>query len=164
MRVTDDADAIGLARRIAETELSPRSRIAHGALLAAALAMTVVVVALWATEPSLPARAQAAFGVMAVIGAIWSGYSAWVLTQRRVLFARQRVIAGWLAVLFTTIFTMGAFATAVAADTPAGFAAGALGMVLIAASVLLLLRARGRWLKLQDRKREHEAFRAGAGR
>jgi hypothetical protein len=161
---TEDAGAIDLVRRIAEAELSTRSRVAHGMLLAAALAMTVVIVALWLTEPNLPVRARTAFAVRAAIGASWSCYATWVLTQRRVLFARQQVIARWLAVIFTSTFTAGAFAIGIAIDAPAGVAAGGLGLMLIAVSGLLLARARRRLVSLLDRRRELEALRTGAGR
>lgn len=164
MNATQDVDAIDLARRIARAELSIQSRIAHGALLAAALAMTMVLAALLLTEPDLPLRTRAALTVLAMIGAIWTGYAAWVLTQRRVLFARQRVVAGWLALIFTSVFTAGAFAIGIAADVPAGFAAGGLGLALVAGSGLLLARARQRLAVLLDRRRALEAFGAGAVR
>lgn len=159
MNTRQDADANDFARRIAAAELSPRSRIAHGALLAAALTMTMIITALWLTEPDLPLRTRTAFAVLTAIGAIWSGYAVWVLTQRRVLFARQRVIAGWLATIFTSIFAAGAFAIGIVANSPAGLAAGGLGLALVVVSVLLLQRARRRLTALIDRRRELEAAR-----
>jgi len=153
--------ALEAARQIAEAELSMPSRVAHGALLAAALTMTMVIVSLWLTEPDLPLRTRAAFGVLTMIGASWSGYAAWVLTQRRVLFAWQRVVAGWLALTFTSVFTIGAFGIGIAANAPAGFAAGALGLVLVTAAALLLLRARRRLAALVERKRQLEDLHSG---
>lgn len=164
MNPTQDVDAIDLARRIARAELSLQSRVAHGALLAAALAMTVVLAALLLTEPGLPLRTRAALTVLAAIGATWAGYAGWVLTQRRVLFARQRVVAGWLALIFTSVFTAGGFAIGIMADVPAGLAAGGLGLALVAGSGLLLARARRRLVVLLDRRRELEAPGAGAAR
>ncbi|KRC81645.1 hypothetical protein [Sphingomonas sp. Root241] len=164
MNANHGAEAIDFARRIASAELSLQSRIAHGALLAAALAMTMVIVALLLTEPGLPLRTLAALAVLAMIGATWTGYAAWVLTQRRVLFARQRVVAGWLALIFTSVFTAGAFAIGAAADVPTGFAAGGLGLALVAGSGLLLARARQRLAVLLDRRRALEALGAGAAR
>lgn len=159
-----DVDTVDVARRIAEAELSSRPRVAHGVLLAAALTMTVIVAALWLTEPDLPLRTRIALGVLTAIGAGWGGYAAWVLTRRRVLFARQRVIAGWLALLFTTVFTVGAFAIGVAGELRAGLAAGGLGLWLVAVSTLLLTRARRRLAALVDRARALEAMQAGAAR
>lgn len=162
MNATPNADVTETARRIAEAELSLWPRIAHGALLTVALAMTVVVAALWLTEPDLPLRTRTALAVLAGIGAIWTGYAAWVLTQRRVLFARQRVVAGGLALVFTSLFTVGAFAMGIAADAPAGFAAGGLGLGLVAVSALLLARDRRRLSALLERKRALETLRAGS--
>ncbi|WP_447726918.1 hypothetical protein [Sphingomonas koreensis] len=156
MNAVMDADAV---RRIADAELSPGSRIAHGLLLAAAAAMTVVIVSLALTEPNLPPRASIAFVVLAAIGTGWTGYALWVLTQRRVLYARQRVVAGWMAVTFTSIFTAGSFALGLAADLPAGMMSGTLGLVLVTASALLLARARQRHAALTDRLRQLEAAR-----
>lgn len=156
MNAIEDSGAAEIARRIAEAELSLRSRIAHGMLLAAALAMTVIVSALWLTEPDLPLRTRSALAVLAVIGAAWTGYAAWVLTERRVLFARQRVVAGWLALLFTSVFTTGALAVGITANSPAGFAAGVLGLGMVAVSALLLARARRRLAVLLDRRRALE--------
>ncbi|MGK6355366.1 hypothetical protein ACMGDH_09060 [Sphingomonas sp. DT-207] len=164
MNVTRDAEAVDNARRIAKIELSPRSRITHGALLAAALAMTVILTALLLTEPDLPLRTRIALTVLATIGAVWTGYAAWVFTQRRVLFARQRVIAGWLAVIFTSVFAAGAFAIWITTNAPAGLAAGGLGLALVAVSAMLLARARARLVALTDRRRELEALRAGGAR
>lgn len=164
MNPTQDGDAIDFVRRIATAELSPQSRVAHGVLLAASLAMTVVLAALLLTEPDLPLRTWTALAVLAAIGMSWTGYAAWVLTQRRVLFARQRVVAGWLALIFTSIFTVGAFAIGIATDAPAGFATGGLGLGLVAASGLLLARARRRLAVLLDRRRALEAPGAGAAR
>ena len=164
MTAIQDVDAIDRVRRIAGAELSLRSRIAHGVLLAAALAMTTVLAALLLTEPDLPLRTWAALAVLTMIGAIWTGYAAWVLARRRVLFARQRVVAGWLAVIFTSIFTIGAFAIGIAGDVPAGFAAGGLGLALVAGSGLLLARARRRLAALLDRRRELESLHAGVAR
>jgi hypothetical protein len=161
---TRDADHAEIVRRIAAAQLSLGPRIAHGALLAAALAMTVVLASLWLTEPDLPLRTRAAFAVLAAIGALWSGYAAWVLTARRVLFARQRVVAGWLALAFTTIFTSGAFAIAGVTHFPAGWAAGALGLGLIGVSALVLRQAKTRLADLLNNKRTLEALRAGAVR
>ncbi|MDV3457195.1 hypothetical protein RZN05_09395 [Sphingomonas sp. HF-S4] len=164
MNATRDADHAEIVRRIAAAQLSLWPRIAHGALLAAALAMTIVLVSLWLTEPDLPLRTRTAFAVLAAIGGLWSGYAAWVLTARRVLFARQRVVAGWLALAFTTIFTTGAFAIAAVTQSPAGWAAGSLGLGLIGVSTLVLLQSRARLADLMNNKRMLEALRAGAVR
>ncbi len=164
MNANPGAETLEPVRRIAETELSLRSRIAHGALLAAALGMTMVIASLLLTEPDLPLRTRAAFAVLAMIGAGWTGYAAWVLTRRRVLFAWQRVVAGRLAVAFTSIFTAGALCIGVVTDAPAGLAAAGLGAVLVIISVLLLSRARRRLAALVERRDALEALKAGGAR
>lgn len=162
MITTPGTHALEAARRIAEAELSMRSRIGYCALLAGALTMTVMVVSLWATEPYLPLRTRVAFGLLTVIGASWSGYAIWVLTQRRVLFAWHSVVAGWLALIFTSVFTIGAFAIGIAANARVGFASGALGLVLVAAAASLLVRARLRLAALLDRKSQLESLEGDA--
>ncbi|WP_423604758.1 hypothetical protein [Sphingomonas sp. MS122] len=157
-----DAAARDAVRRIAEAELSPAPRVLHGALLAVALTMTLVVVSLGLTEPDLPLRASLAFAVLAMIGMGWTGYAIWVLTRRRVLYARQRVVAARLAVTFTTIFTTGAFALGLAAKLPAGLVAGVFGLGLVTLALLLLSRARRRLATLTARMRQLEAQGVGA--
>ena len=71
--------------------------------------MTVIVSALLLTEPSLPLRASIALGVMSLIGLSWMGFAVWVLTER-ILLGRHRIVAGRMAVGFTTVFCIGAFA------------------------------------------------------
>ena len=159
MKTTLDFDITKAARQIAEAELSLWPRVAHGAVLMAALVMTIIVAALWLTEPDLPLRTRAALAVLAVIGATWISYASWVLTQRRVLFARQRVVGGWLALAFTSLFTAGAFAMGILAEAAAGLAAGGLGLGLVAISALLLARARRRLSGLLDRRHALEAMR-----
>ena len=157
-----DTRAHETALRIAEAELSMRARIGHCTLLAGALTMTVIVISLWATEPYLPLRTRVAFGVLTVIGASWSGYAIWVLTHRRVLFACHSVVAGWLALTFTSVFTIGAFAIGIAANARVGFASGALGLVLVAAATVLLVRARRRLASLLNRKSQLESLKGDA--
>ena len=78
------------------------SRLGYVALLLAALTMTGVVGTLWATEPSLPLRVHVAFGVMVAIGSSWVVFALWVLTHRRILLARHQIVAGRMAVTFTS--------------------------------------------------------------
>ncbi|MFL9841115.1 hypothetical protein ABS767_09090 [Sphingomonas sp. ST-64] len=154
--------ATAIASPIVDAELSLGPRIAHGALLSVALAATVVVTALWLTEPDLPYRTRAALIALSLIGATWASYALWVLMQRRVLFARQRLVAGWIAVAFTSVFTAGAFAIAIFGNHASGLAAGAMGLALLAVAGRFLVRARTRLNALQERLRELEAMHGGA--
>ena len=87
-------DSIANINRIAGGELSLKARLGYVALLLASSAMTTVIVSLWLTEQHLPLRAKLAFGVMSMIGAAWAALSVWALSTRRVLLARDRLIAG----------------------------------------------------------------------
>ena len=156
-----DTDAIEMARRVASAELALPSRFAHGALLAAAVAMTVVVLSLLLTEPVLPARTRLAFALMTAIGTGWSVYAGWVLARRRTLLGRQRVVAGWLALVFTSLFTAGGFWIGIAGSVPAGLAAGGMGLALVAIALSLLLKAYRRKADLEKRLRQLEAQRPG---
>jgi hypothetical protein len=128
-------------RQLADRELSVPSRLGHLALLLVALGMTVVVVSLWLTEPALPLRTHVAFGVMTAIGLSWSAFAIWVLTSRRVLFARQRIVAGRMAVTFAAVFTIGALTTAAATGAAAALAAAGTGVVMVAVAIVILRRA-----------------------
>ncbi len=157
MSLVEPDTVILAARRITHTELSLRPRVAHGALCAAALTGTVVVASLWLTEPDLPVHTRLAFGALSLTGLIWAGYAIWVLRQRRVLYARQRVLAGWLAVTFTSVFAVAAFATGFLTNAPAGFVAGTMGLALVGVASRLLIRARRRLDTLLARRAELEA-------
>ena len=142
-------------RHLTGTELSLKARLAHVALLLVSLAMTAVIASLWLTEPLLPGRTQIAFGVMTLIGLGWSAFAIWVLRARHPLYARDRVIAGRMAVTFTAVFVAGAFAL-VAAGNAAAIAMLALGVVMLAAALRLLSEARRRFATLDARRAELE--------
>jgi hypothetical protein len=135
--------------------LSLKARLAHVALLLASLAMAAVIASLWLTEPLLPMRTQIAFGVMALIGLGWSAFAIWVLRARRPLYARDRVIAGRMAVTFTSVFVGGAIAMVVTGNA-AAIGMLALGVVMLAAAVRILSDARRRFATLNARRAELE--------
>lgn len=143
-------------RRLSRGELSLKSRIAYVALLLAAAGMTVVVLSLWLTEPGLPARTRAAFAVMSVIGGAWTGFALWALRARRPLFAKDEVIAGTMAVVFTGVFVAGALAALVASGAPAALGALVTGSAMLAAAVWRLVQAQRRFASLAARRAELE--------
>lgn len=143
-------------RRLADVELSLRSRLGYVALLLAALIMTAVVGALWITEPALALRAQVAFAVMIVIGSSWVAFALWVLTSRRVLLARHSIVAGRMAVTFSAVFVIGSLAVGYTAGGAAPFAAAAMGIVMVAAAVALLIRAHRTFARLTERRQALE--------
>lgn len=138
-------------RKLAGAELTMTARLGYVALLLVAAAMTTVVVALWLTEPGLPGRARWAFAVMSLIGISWIGLATWALTSHRPLAARDRVIAGWMAVTFTSVFVLGAGLAAAISQRAAGLGALAMGLVMLAAAIQALRRARRRFAELRAR-------------
>ncbi|MFQ6309038.1 hypothetical protein [Lysobacter capsici] len=125
-------------------------------MLLAALMMSVLLGALLATEPALPDRTQVALAVMLGIGASWVAYATWVLRHRRPLLANHRVVAGWMAVIFTALFFAGASAMALTVGDPVFQAAAAMGAAMLAVAVAVLIRAYRNVARLQARRRELE--------
>jgi hypothetical protein len=110
--------------------------VSRGLLAAGIAGFTgaALIATLWATEPGrLPTRTAWAFGGLIFAGLAWAVLAAWT-AWRRPLFAADRVIAGWLAVAFTTVTTL---VTAMVA----GPLAGGPGLLMIAAAVVVLVRA-----------------------
>jgi hypothetical protein len=139
-------------RRLLDKELSQASRLGYVALMLASLTMTVVVSSLWLTEPVLATRTQVAFALMIGIGLSWTAFAVWVLTTRRVLFGRDSVVAGRLAVTFTATFVVGAVTLGYMMGGTAPYAAAAMGLGLLAGAVALLVRAHRRVARLTTRR------------
>ena len=151
MQLPDPSVVSGLGH-LARTELSMRARIGHVLLALVASAMTIVVVSLWLTEPALPARTATAFAMMTMIGLGWVVYSIWVLQARRVMLAKQRVVAGRLASVFAAAFTLGCLALGVATTVRAAWPALAMSLVLLAVAVVLWRRAEAAHSRLLARR------------
>jgi len=133
--------------------MSLRRRLATVIALLGGLSATGLVGLLWLTEPGLPPRTQVAFGVLMLIGLGWAVYGSWALTRRTPLFALDRVIAGWLALVaasFLTLFT--AVVTAVRDRTEPALYAITAG--LIALALINLVRVRKHRAALLRRKQE----------
>lgn len=143
-------------RNLAGGELSLRARLGYVALLLAAVSMTVVIASLWITEAGLPPRTQWAFGVMMLIGVCWSALAAWALASRRPLYARDRVVAGRMAVSFTSVFVAVSIAAVIKAGNPAALAALGAGVVMLVLAVHVLLNARRRFAALSARRQQLE--------
>ena len=155
--VNSRQDSLEQVRRLAGAELSLKARLGYVALLLGSVAMTVVIVSLWLTEPSLPSRTVLAFGAMAVIGASWAAFSAWVLSRRRPLFARDRVIAGRMAVVFTSVFVAAALVATGLARNAASLAMLGSGAVMLAFAIRVSIDARRRFSALAARRQELQA-------
>ena len=149
-------DSIAKIRKLAGGELSIKARLGYVALLLASTAMTTVIVSLWLTESHLPLRAGLAFGAMTLIGVSWAALSLWALTTRRILLARDRVIAGRMAVTFSAVFVAGAAAATWIAGSVASFGALATGTLMLGVAVRVLSGARRRFAALAERRAELE--------
>ncbi len=135
-------------------ELSTRARVVLTLLFLVDLAVGIVVLALWLTEPSLPLRTQVAFGLLLAGASTWALYFGWTLSRRKVLLARQRVISGWIAFVFTGLLTAGCAALAIAQPDARNLAltAAAMGATFCVAAGLLLQRAHAGYQELVDRR------------
>ena len=139
-------------RKLAGAELSLQARLGYVTLLLAATGMTTVIVSLWLTEAALPLRTRLAFGVMSLIGASWTVLSVWALATRRPLFARDRVIAGRMAVVFTSVFLAGAIAAVFTARSTASYAVLGTAVVMLGLAIGALASARRRFAELLARR------------
>lgn len=142
--------------RLTTHELSLPSRLRHVVLLLIAAIMTSIVMALLLTEPGLPLRTALAFGVIAIIGATWMGFAAWVLIRKRTLLGHHRLVAARLAIVFSSVFVIAALAVGVVTSRTAPFAAAAMGLIMLVVAVVLLVRARRRFAALTKRREELE--------
>ena len=152
MTWTPPSPPLGDVRRLLDKELSRPSRIGYLTLLAGSLTMAVVVASLWLTEPLLPTRVRVAFGLMTVVGLSWAALAGWVLTTRRVLLGRDRVVAGRFAVTFTAAFVIGALTLGYMSGGTAPYAAAMMGLGLLAGAIALLVRAHRRVARLTARR------------
>ncbi len=129
-------------QQLLRDELSMASRLPYVLLLLLSTAMVVVVGSLWLTEPGLPPRTQIAFGALCAIGAGWITFCVWVLTQRRVLYARQQVISARLGMIFCALFAVGSAVVGLAQSAMlGGLLAGGCGLVLFGFAYGMHLRA-----------------------
>lgn len=103
-------------------------------------------------------RTQAAFAGLIAIGLAWAAFAGWVLSRRRPLFAQVRALGARLALAVTVVTGVaGTTLAAVRATTAEALATGLVGVALIAAAGLVLVRAQSRrreLLRLRDALRQ----------
>jgi len=153
---TPSADVTTRLHAMLEGELSTVARLGHVALLLCSVAMGGAVGSLWLTEPSLPLRTHAAFAVMVLIAMAWTAYATWVLTSRRVLLARHRVVAGWMATTFSAVSVVAALVAVAVTGASAAYAAAGFSAVMLAVAAALLVRAQRAFGRLAVRRAELE--------
>jgi hypothetical protein len=140
-------------RMLTARTLSPAARYTHVAVLLLALIMCALIGSLLATEPALPGRTQAAFGVMLLIGATWVGYAAWVLGIRKTLLANQRVVAGCMAVGFTGAFFACSAIAVLISGSALALATAATAGTLLACALAVLVSATSNAARLRALRR-----------
>ncbi|MFJ4787723.1 transmembrane transport protein [Streptomyces sp. NPDC088794] len=124
-------------------EVSLRARMRHMAVGLAGGCGAALISVLWATEPHpLPVRTQAAFAALIGVGLVWAAFAGWVLSRRRPLYARDRVLGARLALTVTSLTCVaGTTLAAVRGTTTEALTIALTGTVLVIAAGLLLLRA-----------------------
>jgi hypothetical protein len=151
-------------RHLTAKELSLPSRLRYVVLLLTASTMSAIVTALLLTEPALPLRTTIALAAVAIAGVSWIVFAAWVLTRKRVLLGRHRVVAGRLAITFSSVFTIGALGVGYATSSSAPLAAAAMGLVMVCVAAGLMVRAQHRVAELSMRRDELEQMIRGRNR
>jgi hypothetical protein len=147
-------ESLDAVRALARKQLSLSARVGYVALLLVAAGMSVVTGSLWMTEAALPARTQLAFGLMTGMGVAWAALATWVLRARRPLYARDRLIAGRMAVTFTAIFSIGTLIAIVAGGGGAALAACVVALAMLGMAIGALRVARRRFDMLVARRDE----------
>lgn len=145
-----------VVRRALHKQLSTPARIGYTLLLLTGVAAVGLIGSLWATEPGpLPTETHVAFALIVAINLSWAAFSAWVLSQRKVLYAKHRVIAGWMAVTFCTGFLLiGATVAWQRDNVNALVLIGVVGIAQLAVAGKLLQRAKRRRSALLARRDE----------
>ena len=90
------------------------------------------------------------------MGLSWVGFAVWVLTHKRILLGRHRVVAGRLAVGFSVVFCIGALAVGYATSSRSAVTAGAMGVLMLVIATAMLIRARRSVEQLSKRRDELE--------
>jgi hypothetical protein len=134
------------------SELSLGSRLGHTGLLVVSASAAALTASLWLTEPSLPLRTHIAFGAIVAVGLAWTGFAWWVLANRRVMLANQRVIASRMALAFTALFLLGA----VVLRSRLGSGGVVVSAALFAVAGVNAIVARRRFMRLAGLRRSLE--------
>ena len=115
-----------------------------------------VVAAHLSQHNNTPELARAALARALNCEESWIGLATWALTTRRPLAARDRVIAGWMAVVFTAVFFAGTVLAALIARNWAGLYAMGMGALMLVLAIRALVKARRRFAELAARRAELE--------
>ena len=89
---------------------------------------------------------------MVAIGSSWVVFALWVLTHRRILLARHQIVAGRMAVTFTSVFMLGSLAVGYATGRPEAYKAAAVGVLMLGLAIVVLVRAHRAFGRLVSRR------------
>ncbi|MGI5160598.1 hypothetical protein [Microbispora sp. CA-102843] len=142
-----------------EPALSRARRVRAVISLLSGLSGTAFVTALWGGEPGpLPGRTQLMFALLSVICLAWASYGGWLLMRRVPLFATDRVVAAWIALVASLATTAVLTVLAVRRGTGLGPVL-AVGGLFVTAALVLAVRAHAHRAALLRRARELAAGR-----
>jgi hypothetical protein len=152
MTLNGPSISVSEMQRRMQGELSGAARAGYTVLLLVTLFGAIGSAELLYSEADLPARTQAAFGVLIVINLSWAALAGWVLTRRKVLLGRHRIMAARLAIVFSSVFVLGTLLLAMSDQIRFGYGAAALGSAMVLAAFVLHQRARRDVARLQARR------------
>ena len=154
--MTDQNESLAAIRRLAFGELSLRARLGYVALLLVATAMSVVILALWFTEPALPMRTQV--GVRrdechrAVVGGVCALGAHHATRSVRSRPRHRGSHGGGIHVAVPR----GEHCAVAVKPVAAAFGALGTGVLMLAAALAVLVRARRRFAELAARRAQLE--------
>ena len=145
-------------QRMLRAEFSTKARTAYVVWLLCTATFAAALLSLWLTEPVLALRTHIAFAILVAVNLSWAGFCSWALTRKKVLYARQGVIAGRLAVCWSGVFVAFALVAGwTSGRQGAGLMASASGLLFLGASALMLRRATVRRQQLLELRRTLES-------
>ncbi len=135
-------------------ELSGRSKASHAALLVAALAIAIVVMSVWVTEPPLPMRTHLSFAAVVIIALGWSAHALRVLTHKAILLVPHHVQAARLSMAACVVFLGGCLTAWMLVGGQASVLATLSAGVMTVVSMYNFRRASDRYRALVRRRDE----------
>jgi len=137
---------------LVDTELSAGSRLVLVSLLVASAMATVAVGIKGLTTPALPLAGRIAFAMISALGVLSIVLGLRTLSRRGALLARQRVIAGRIAVASAAIVVLASSLIAWAKNIPAAYYVAGFGVFLLAGTIALLRQENRKLAALNARR------------
>jgi hypothetical protein len=137
---------------LVDTELSAGSRLVLVSLLVASAMATVAVGIKGLTTPALPLAGRIEFAMISALGVLSIVLGLRTLSRRGALLARQRVIAGRIAVASAAIVVLASSLIAWAKNIPAAYYVAGFGVFLLAGTIALLRQENRKLAALNARR------------